>query len=621
MRIRATLIFFALFALLAAGPAWGQEEADPLDSYGLWPTGPEAPWQVVSVSFKGFKAVTPDQARSVLEYKAPAGKLLPRPLPYDPLKVQRDLRRVALLFKEQGYFQAKVSVELKRHPADKTMRMTIVAQQGPPTKVAEIKLLWPDEEIRQLWQPLVEKLLHVKVGRRFVLSDYELSKQEIVKFFSNQSHPTTKVLGQVQVVPQEQKAVVVLKITPGPRLLFGPVEVKGNRRIGQKFIKDEKSFSKGQPFSLDAMEQTQQALLDSGFFAVVTLHPLYGRIEGNMVPILIEVRERPPHSIQLRVGWGNEDRLRLGVQQVNRNVLGINDTFTIEGKVSAIYLGMVGALKVPYIFNRHSTSVTRGGIEQADTEAYINNRLFINPAVEYRLDKDWSWFLGYNAEVDRIRELKTQVSDPEYEKQAFFISSFPMGVVYDSRNSVLDATKGSYFRLEVEAAFKALGSEIEFIRPVADWRHVRPLPWKRCYLAFRATAGIAYALPGTRKIPLIRRFYPGGADSVRGYPWQKLGPLDSSGKPFGGESMATGSVELRFPIYKELGGVVFVDAGNAWDDVLSQDLGVIRFTSGVGLRYNTPVGPIRLDFGYQINPPDNALEDRYEVYLSVGQAF
>jgi outer membrane protein assembly complex protein YaeT len=621
MRLKLPLIALAIFALLAANQAWGQEEADPLDSYGLWATGPEAPWQVVSVEFKGFKAVTPDDARSVLEYKQPAGKLLPRPEPYDPLKVQRDLRRLALLFKEQGYFQAKVSVKLKRHPADKTIRMTLVAQQGLPTKVSQIKLLWPDEEARLLWQPFVEKLLRVKVGHRFVLADYEQSKQEIVKFFSNQSHPTTKVLGQVQVQAADQRAVVVLKITPGRRLLFGKVKIKGNRRIGEKFIKDEKTFAQGQPFSLDAMEQTQQALLDSGFFAVVSLHPLYGKIDGGMVPILMDVRERPPHSIKLRLGWGNEDRLRVGVQQVNRNVLGLNDTFTIEGKISSIYAGMVGALKVPYIFNRRSTMVIRGGIEQSDTEAFINNRLFINPAVEYRMDKDWSWFLGYNSEVDRIRELKTNVPDPVYEKQAFYISSFPMGAVYDSRNSVLDPTKGRYFRFEVETALKALGSEIEFIRPVIDWRHVRALPWKDCYLAFRARAGIAYALPGTSKIPLIRRFYPGGAYSVRGYPWQKLGPLDSSGKPFGGESMAIGSVEIRFPLYKELGGVVFVDGGNAWDDVLSQDIGVIRLTSGVGLRYATPVGPIRLDFGYQINPPDNALQDRYEVYLSVGQAF
>lgn len=617
------LILAAIVWLLfmVGATAWCQDEVDPLDSYDLPAQGPEAPWRVVAVEFKGFEAVPARQAREVMEYKAPAGPILARPVPYDPLKVQRDLRRLQQLFQQEGYFQAEVSVQTARNQAERSVRLTFLARQGPPTKVAETKLLWPDQDTRQIWQPLVDKLLQLKPGDRFVLARYEQSKRDILKFFSDQSHPTTKVLGQVRVYPQQQRAVIVLSIKPGPRLLFGRVEVKGNRRISTKFIEAEKTFSRGQPFSLKAMEQTQQALLDTGFFGVATLHPLYNKAQGNMVPILIEVQERPPHSIQLRLGWGNEDRLRVGVQQVNRNIIGWNDTFTIEGKLSAIYAGMVGNLKVPYLFNRRSTLVIRGGIEQRDTEAFINNRLFVNPAVEYTIDKDWSWFLGYNTERDRMRELKAQVPDPSFENQTFYISSVPLGLIYDTRDSILDPTKGTYFRLEVEVASQVLGSDLSFIRPVADLRHVMPLPWPRYYLAFRASGGIAYTLPGTETIPLIRRFFPGGADSVRGYPYQKLGPLDRGGKPLGGESMAVGSVELRFPLWGELGGVVFVDAGNAWDEVLNEDMGVLRFTSGVGLRYNTPVGPIRLDFGYQLNPPDNALEDRYEFYLSVGQAF
>ena len=618
-RLLAVALLGLAFLIMAA-PGLAQDHLDPLDTYDLQSQGPASPWRVAKVSFKGFKAVQPGEAREVIESKPPGGVALRLGEPYDRLRVERDIRRLEQMFKEQGYFAAKVTVAQKRQPARKAVFLTFIAQQGPPTLVEKTEIVWQDKVTRRLWEEDVNKLLRLKPGDRFVLSKYEQSKRDIIHYFANQARPASQVLGQVRVYLEKHRAVILLKINPGPRYLFGDSQVKGNQRMSRKFILNEATYTRGQPYSLDALEETQRALLNTGFFTSATLRPLYSEARGNTVPIAIAVRERDPHSIQLGVGWGTEDLFRVRIQQVNRNVLGWNETLSVEGKLSAIYTGLVGTLNKPYLFNRRSTLVVRGGIEQRDTEAFINNRLFINPALEYKVNNDWSWFLGYNTERDHMRELKTRVPDPEFELQTFFISSFPMGIIYDSRNSMLDPTKGTYGRLEVETALKALGSEIEFIRAEADLRHVLPLPWESWYLALRAGAGVVYALPGTETVPLIRRFFPGGSDSVRGYPYQHLGPLDSGGKPLGGEAMGIGSVEVRFPIYKELGGVVFVDAGNAWESIDSS-FGSLRYTTGFGLRYNTPVGPLRFDIGYQLNPPSNEPFGRYEAYLSVGQAF
>ncbi|MCF8032125.1 MAG: BamA/TamA family outer membrane protein [Desulfarculaceae bacterium] len=616
------MAILALALVLACAPALAQpeKERDPLDSYGLQSQGPSSPWRVASVRFQGFTAIKPGEAEEVIESKPPPGLALKMGEPYQRLTAERDIRRLQQLFKEQGYFSAEVTVKERRQESNKAVHLTFVARQGEPTLVEKTELVWEDDDTRRLWEEDVRELLRLQPGDRFVLDKYEETKRDIDRYFANQARPANQVLGQVRVYPEKQRAVILLKLTPGPRYLFGDSLVRGNKSIGRKFILEEATYTRGQPYSYKAMEETQRALLSTGFFSSATLRPLYSEAKGNMVPIVIDVRERDPHSIQLGVGWGTEDLLRVRIQQINRNILGWDETLSLEGKLSAIYTGLVGTLKKPYIFNRRSTLVMRGGIEQRDTEAFINNRLFINPALEYVINNDWSWFLGYNVEQDRMRELKTQVPDPSFENQTFFISSVPLGIIYDSRDSLLDATKGTYGRLEVETAMTLLGSDLGFIRAEADLRHVLPLPWERWYLAMRAAGGMAWALPGTETVPIIRRFFPGGSDSVRGYPYQRLGPLDSQGRPLGGESMALGSVEVRFPVYKELGGVVFMDVGNAWERV-EDSFGSLRYTTGVGLRYNTPVGPLRVDIGYQLNPPANEPFDRYEAYLSVGQAF
>ena len=615
-----TIVLAAALILCPAAASWAGDDMDPLDSFNLQAPKASSPWRISGISFQGFEAVTPAQAAEVVESKPAAALAVRLSEPYDSFKVAGDVRRLKVLFQEQGYFNAEVTATEDRNQSNRTLRLIFTAKQGQPTTVEKTTLIWGDEQARRLWEDDVKKLLTLQPGQRFVLGSYEQTKQDITNFFADQARPRNKVLGQVRVFLERNQAEILLKIEPGPRFLFGDSQVKGNHSLGRKFILDEATYTIGQPFSPSALKETQQALLNTGFFSSVTLRPLYKEAKDNQVPILVEVRERDPHSIQLGLGWGTEDHFRVRIQQVNRNVMGWNETLSIEGKLSSIYTGLVGTLKKPYLLNRRSTLVLRGGIEQRDTEAYINNRLFINPALEYVVDNQWSWYVGYNSERDQLRELKTHVPDPAYEKQTFFISSIPVGLIFDSRDSFLDATKGTYGRLEVENALKGIGSEVEFIRAEADLRHVLPLPWKNWYLAARAQAGVVWALPGTDRVPLIRRFFPGGADSVRGYPYQLLGPLDNSGKPLGGASMAVGSLEVRFPIYDALGGVVFLDTGKAWERV-EDTFGSLRYTTGFGLRYNTPVGPIRLDIGYQLNPPTGEPFDRYAVYLSVGQAF
>ena len=136
----------------------------------------------------------------------------------------------------------------------------------------------------------------------------------------------------------------------------------------------------------------------------------------------------------------------------------------------------------------------------------------------------------------------------------------------------------------------------------------------------------------TDTIPIFKRLFLGGTNTVRGYGFQKLGPLDPNGKPLGGQTSLLGNLELRYPIYKKLSGVAFLDAGHVNRDPIEIDPDDLRFTGGAGLRYNTAIGPVRIDFGYKLNPPtlgdvattttpDEDTEDRWKIHFSIGQTF
>ena len=152
-------------------------------------------------------------------------------------------------------------------------------------------------------------------------------------------------------------------------------------------------------------------------------------------------------------------------------------------------------------------------------------------------------------------------------------------------------------------------------------------------MAGRIRGEVIQETEDSQSIPIFKRLFLGGTNTVRGYGYQKLGPLDPNGNPLGGQTAISGNLELRFPVYKKFSGVVFSDMGHVDLDPFSVDSGEMRFTCGAGIRYNTIIGPVRLDFGYKINPPvlgdvtvntptpNEEVEDRWKIHFSIGQAF
>lgn len=605
------LIAASLLALvvLLGGPALAQTGSAPIT--------PEA--RVQDIVLQGFDHLEHSQVLDAMETKSPRFLSLTPPPPFNPQALERDVRRLEEMYRENGFFDATVSQKVKSIPQEGAVKIILTAVEGPATVVKEVLLQFDNADLRRRWEGDLAKLLPINPGDRFSLSAYEQAKKDIALSMANQGHPLNQVRGQVRVWPHELRAQVVLRLDPGPPLSFGETTVSGNQKVAAPYILRETAYLPAQPFTQEALRETERRLLSTGLFTSVSAEPQFDQRKAGRVPVVIKVYERSRHGLRLGLGYGTEDQFRVRLTQINRNLLGLTDTLTFEGKISSIYRGLEGRWEIPKIFTRETTFWFGGGLEQEEAEAFTNARLYANPVLLMRLKPEWTWYVGYNVELNEVQDLKSLVDDPEFEKDRFFVSSLKLGITFDNRDSPLDPKRGTYFRLETEFSHEILGSELNIFRPVAEFRQILPLSeqWR---LAGRLKGGFTQGLGGTDRIPLIRRFFLGGADSVRGFPYQRLGPLDINGDPLGGVIALEGGVELRYPIWGDLGGVLFVDGGNTWDS-LEAELPDFYYTTGAGLRYQTPVGPLRLDFGWQINPPEGDPYDRWQIYLSVGQAF
>ena len=230
--------------------------------------------------------------------------------------------------------------------------------------------------------------------------------------------------------------------------------------------------------------------------------------------------------------------------------------------------------------------------------------------------------MAHRLDSSELNDLATTTREELDSQQEadYFLSYFQTGLTRDTTNSPLNPSTGYVSSLFVEPSIEAIGSEVSYVKGIVEHKQFAQMP-AGIILAGRVLIGTIHPFGLKQKgVPVFKRFFSGGTYSVRGYSYQKLGPKDQLGKPIGGNSLFEGNTELRFPLIGQLWGVLFIDFGNVFLESWQYNLNTLRYSTGTGIRYNTIVGPLRLDFGYLLNP-DKATTQKYRFHLSIGQAF
>jgi outer membrane protein assembly complex protein YaeT len=557
--------------------------------------------------------------------------------PYNPPTLQEDLLRIRKYYFDRGYLETTARLErVEENTEENTVVIEIAIEEGAPTQVAEVHLtgIIPSELAPV---PKLITALPLQAGKRLNKADFDQSKELLLTRLHNATYARAEVIPNTAVDPEAHTAVVSFELRPGSPTIFGEITIEGEQSVNEQAIRRQLRVQKGDPYNATELQESVNAINGLGMFQAVTPRVLNPHEQGAPMDVEITVRERKPRSVQLGFGFSTVEQFRGEVQWTQRNLWGEAESLNFSAKASSIQQAAEGRFFLPYFLARR-TSFTQTVFARnqprldEDPLSLGGGTLFgiqdttpryseFSVGTESRVRHEFSRRLSGAGGVELSRHVFSDV-DPDLigtgvaDNNTLFIQFAELK--WDTRDNLLNPTRGVVLSGELDHSTSALISTESFVKLLLEARHYYAL-WEKVILASRLSVGGIQPYAGSDSVPSNVRFFAGGPGSIRGYAPNRVGPLDNTGRPIGGDSLLAGSVELRFPIRGDLGGVVFVDAGNVYSGSPAYDLGDLRVGVGPGIRYNTPIGPFRLDFGIAVNPRTGDSFGRLD--FSIGQAF
>ena len=614
--MRPCLLAIAFGALAIAASARAQEPAAPATEPVLR-----------AIEWRGTDALDPNELQGrIFTQPRPWWQLWkPRP-PFDETTLEADMQRIADTYREHGHYRATAHYTLQWNETHDQVTVEITVDEGPAVTLESWTIdlgELPGEPDR--WPKLLLDGLPLKKGDVFTIALYGAAKRTLLQRMWDHGFADATVSGGGDVDLATETAEIHWVAHPGPRVRIGKIRIEGAETVSETVIRTELTFKKGDLYSDAALQKSQRQVSDLGLFRSVLIvgQPAEDESRGPdkvSRPIVVKVEERPPRSVRLGAGYGTEDKLRLQAGWRHRNMFGRADPLDVTASWSSIKTELQVTLKEPHLPDPRTTLTLDSRIRDDTLPAYDDLGFLNRLGIERPLRQGWSGTLGYDAEAIDVK----QVSDPaasglENPTGNYVLGYLDFGVRRIATDSLVEPTRGSWLEANLETGSRFLASQKSYVRWTLDARGF--LPVGPTVLAGRVFLGSisGFATTHSGDLPITKLFYSGGSAMSRGYDYQHLGNDNAPGRAVGGMSSLAGSLELRFPLYGELRGVVFGDAGQLGTGPGDWQPTALRYSVGGGFRYLTPLGPIRLDIATPLNEPPGVSNLR--VWFAIGQAF
>jgi outer membrane protein insertion porin family len=532
-----------------------------------------------------------------------------------------EIRALEASLRAHGFAEAAVGpARLTWSDDQREVRIAIPVVEGPRLRVGAIHvegatLISTDQILAALplWQ-----------GGDWDPSRADEGLRAIDRLYQRQSSFGTEVT--LDTARDGDKVNVTYRIAEGPQTRIGRVLVRGALLTRESVILERLPFGPGDLLDPERLLQGSSQLTDLGVFERVDVEPLQPPATP-FADVEVTLRERKPWRLDFGVGYATDEGARGFVELGYDNLFGtgrslrLRQKLNVGGEVSAFGARTDLIYREPWALGTWDGEA-RLFWEYREALGYDFQRQGLNLALagdlwkeEVRGLRGSVWYRFYDI---RRFDIDPDLADSTIVPGRNRVASVAGGLTWDRRDAPLDPRRGSLHFASFETASDALGGDVNFLKARLETSWV--FSWlPPTAVALAARAGLAAPYGGSQELPIEDRFYAGGAATVRGYREQRVGPLDARGDPIGGNGLVVLNGEWRFPIWRVLGGSVFVDAGAVTPEVRQLAWSAFRVGVGGGLRLNTPVGPLRFDLGYALTPIPG--EDRIQFYFALGNPF
>jgi outer membrane protein insertion porin family len=558
---------------------------------------------------------------------------------FDRNRFDADLKRVEAFYADRGYPDARVtSFDVKLNNKHDAVDITLTVDEGNPVRVASVNLQGFDVIPASHFDAL-QRQLPLQVGeprdRQAVLTAHDLALNEL----RDHGYPYARVTTEENDGPDGKQAAITFTAQPGLRANFGDIEITGNTSVSDDVIRRQLLYKPGDLYQRSAIQDSQRRLYGMELFQFVNVEMVNAETQDAEVKTKITVVEGKHQRVNLGVGYGTEEKARVDAEYHHVNFLGGARSAGVHGRWSSLDRGIRADFTQPYFFQPTFSLGGEGQRWYTFTPAYKSIITGGKLSLTQQISSRTSWTVSMSEAQTSTSilippsqapslyvELIALGLDPTTLTQSGTLGSVGLDWQRTTTDNALNARHGYQIAIHSEKAGQVLPSTFNYFALSSDARYFLPIG-KRFVVANRLLLGnIRPSGYVQAEVPFSKKFFLGGATSLRGWGRYEVSPL-GGGLPVGGDAMFSFSTEARAPLKGKLGGVLFLDTGNVWTDLRAVTFADIRYAVGAGLRYSTPVGPIRLDWGYQLNPiPGLLVNDqpqtrRWRVHFSIGQAF
>ncbi len=463
----------------------------------------------------------------------------------------------------------------------------------------------------------------MRAGVPYEARTLAVDRSRILSAYRNAGYLDAAVEPELHFSEDRAQVNVVFKVAPGPRALAGRVIVTGLVRTQERVVRRELRLDPGQPLSLDHILDGQKRLSALGLFERVSLTPLSDADPAGARDVVVSLSEAPVTTVAYGVGYSERDLFRGSVEVTRRNLFGLDRTLTAFGRVAFRGQRFVLSFREPYFLGRRRDFFGTAFYDDEDRTTFDFTRIGGIAQTTRRFGESRALILRLTYQATDVFNVEVPVEEIDREFRTYTLAGPSVSVVQDSRDNPLDARRGHFLSADVQVSVRVLGGAQfgkAFVQAARYTRLRRELS-----VALSARLGVAatFGKEAPEELPLPERFFAGGDYTIRGFAIDTAGPqavgTDDELFPTGGNGLLLANAELRRDVGRALTLAAFLDVGNVYPLVSDMSLSDLRYSAGLGFRYRTPLGPLRLDWGVKLNPRPG--ESGYRFHLTVGNAY